>query len=220
MTKGGSRVFAVGLLVVAGVVFGCFGVVLYEQDFSSSWPSAWDTASSSVSERWIAQGAYQVVARSPQFPTTGLLEGSAFYTGAIELNASQQSGTPHCSYGIVFGYVNEQSYLKFCITGDGYVELNQVVAGETKVLVGRRRCFVSHLGHEAVNRLRVEVDGRVCRFYVNGCRVMECLDLLIPCGEIGVVVATLQDDEVCVAFDDIRVHDPSVVATVSATGTP
>ena len=215
--KGWGRVFVVTLLAVIGGMIGCFGTVLYEQDFSSCSLSAWDTASSSVSERWIAQGAYQVLARSPQFPTIGLLEGSAFYAGAIELDATQQSGTPHCSYGIVFGCVDDRSYLEFCITGDGYVELNQVVGGESRLLVGRRRCYVSRLGHQAVNRLRVEADGATCRFYVNGCRVMECLDLLVPCGAVGVVVATTQNDDVQVSFDDIQIYDVSaLVAAASA----
>jgi len=209
----------VGLLaVVIGMIPG-FGNVVYEQDFSTDSPTAWSTACSSVSERWVALGAYQVLARSPRFPAVGLLEGSRFYAGVIELDVSQQSGTPHCSYGIVFGCVDEQSYFRFCITGDGYVELCRVVNGQVTVLVGRRRCYVSHLGHQVVNRLRVECDGANGWFYVNGCRVMECSNLIIPWGEVGVVVQTLQHDDVCVAFDDVKIHDPSSVVAV-APGTP
>lgn len=216
VTRRSLGVIAVGWLAVIGVVVGGFGVVLYEQDFSSCSPSAWNTQSSSVSERWIARGAYQVLARSPQVPTMGLLEGSWFYAGAIEVTASQQSGTPHCAYGMVFGHVNDRSYFRFCITGDGYVELSQVVDGEPVLLVGRRRCFVSRLGHLAVNRLRMEYDGDDCRFYVNGCRVMERSNLLIPGGTIGVIVSTMQADDVCVSFDDIEIHDLSSVVAAAA----
>ena len=202
------------LAVLAGVVHG-FGDVVYEQDFSSGSPTPWSIACSSVSETWIALGAYQVLARSPRFPTVGLLEGSRFHAGVIEVDVCQQSGTPHCSYGIVFGCIDDQSYFRFCITGDGYVELCQVVDGRETTLVGRRRCYVSHLGHEAVNRLRVECDGANSWFYVNGCRVMEYSNLIIPWGEVGVIVQTLQADDVCVSFDDVRIHDPSSVVAVA-----
>jgi len=156
-----------------------------------------------------------VLARSPAFPTMGLLEGSWLRVGAVELDASQQSGTPHCSYGIVFGYVNDRLYFRFCITGDGYVELSRVINGHDTLIVERRRCFVSRLGHLAVNRLRAEYDGVNCRFYVNGCLVMQCPNLVIPGGAVGVIVSTLQADDVRVAFDDFQIYDVSSVVAIS-----
>lgn len=179
--------------------------VLYEQDFSSQLPTRWDTTLSRDADRWVGDGEYHLLVRSPWHQAVGLLLDHRFAGGCIAVDVTQRAGTPHCSYGLAFGFADPGNYYRFTITGDGYMEITRCSGGRWGYLVYRKRCYLLRLGCGATNRLEVGVSGCVLTFKINGAMMAEISDRCAVTGSIGVFVETLFSGEVHVAFDNVRV---------------
>ena len=194
-----------GLLLVAG----CDRYNLpYEQDFEDA--GNWGVEEDGLQAAGVVEdGVYKFLVNADLglFWSTA---GERFADGIYEVEAVQLDGPLDNGYGMLFRVgENLESFYIFEVSGDGFVWIGRcddTCAEETPLI--RNGWFE----HEAVNEgigelnvLRVRAEAGNMIFFVNGVEVGRVTDNVLQEGDIGIMVETLGQGGVLVAFDNFTV---------------
>lgn len=155
----------------------------------------------------VIDGRYELLVRADSgiFWATG---GENFADGLYEVEATQIEGPLDNGYGMIFRVDNDSFYV-LEVSGDGYIWIGRCANGcaEAESLVGEGwiQSPVVKQGLNATNHLSVRAEGPNMIFYVNGEEVGRVTDNTLRRGDIGLMVETLGQGGVKVAFDNFRV---------------
>lgn len=130
--------------------------------------------------------------------------------GIYQVEATQLDGPLDNGYGMMFRVdPDSNSFYLFEVSGDGYVwvgvcenscEQEQPLAGDGWIASEAVR-----QGVNATNILRVRAEGGNMIFFVNDQEVARVTDNTLRQGDIGIMVETLGQGDVLVAFDNFTV---------------
>ncbi len=197
-------------LLIAGI--SCQGDSAYQTSFDDA--ENWGVGDNPDVEGKIANGVYDLYVKAD----TGIYWVTAGKTnlgdGVYEVEATQTSGPLDNGYGIIVKADSENdNFYLFEISGDGYYWIGYCQNGcETHdILVsdGWVESSIINAGINNPNTLRVELQENELIFAVNGQEVGRGVDnRAIPRGDVGLLVETLGNGGVRVAFDNLR-YTPS-----------
>jgi hypothetical protein len=180
----------------------------YEATFDR--PGRWGTGNSDEAEGRVDGGVYDLLVKTG-YGLYMATAGESFGQGVYEVQATQLDGPLNNGYGMVLRVDNDANdFYAFEVSGDGYVWIGFCRAyckDEAVALVGGDwfRSDAVTPGLYATNRLRVVAEGALMTFYVNDVRVGRTSNDRLTAGDIGVMVETLGEGGVRVAFDDFKV---------------
>jgi len=118
------------------------------------------------------------------------VSGRHFEDFAIDVDATQVGGPDDNSYGVIARYVDDKSFYRFEISGDGYYAIHARDGLEWIPLVNWTESAAINQG-QATNHLRVECQGNNLTFYVNDQLLERATDDRYQQGDVGLVAATL-----------------------------
>ena len=179
----------------------------YNEPFDD--PGGWGVGSDVDAEGTVDDGRYEFLVKS----NLGLFWSTAgrnFDDGVYEVEATQIEGPLDNGYGMLFR-VNDDtdSFYIFEVSGDGYIWIGRCQNGceEEEVLIedGWFASEAVNPGLNAPNQLRVRAEGANMIFSVNDQEVGRVTDDTFAEGDIGIMVETLGEGGVLVAFDNFTV---------------
>lgn len=179
---------------------------LFFDDFTQD-NGLWETFTEEGATAQIADG--QITLANSQ-PATVALSVAALNVGDFDMTmtATFVDGDSANSYGIIFRYLNEQTFYRLDLTGDGYWGISRRL-DESWVSVNELRASPAiHTGPGAVNTVRLTAQANNFAVYANDMLLGTVADNTLEIGRIGVFVSTFDNANVRAQFDNIRVVKP------------
>lgn len=179
----------------------------YEETFDEA--GKWGTGEDLEASGEVTGGRYEFLVKSD----LGLFwatAGELISDGIYQVEATQLDGPLDNGYGMMFRVDSDSdSFYLFEVSGDGYVWIGvcENSCEEEQPLVGNG--WVSseavNQGLNVTNVLRVRAEGGNMIFFVNDQEVGRVTDNTLGRGDIGIMVETLGQGGVLVAFDNFTV---------------
>lgn len=185
-----------------------FGPSDYEEDFSQA--GSWGTGERLDLEGKVQNGVYEMLVKS-SYGIYYTYANENFTDGIYEVEATQIDGPLNNGYGLLFRVDPEtDSFYAFEVSADGYVWIGRctnLCSDGSVTLVGGDwfRSPAVQTGLQATNHLQVVVEGNRMTYYVNSIEVGRTADTTFTSGDIALVVETLGQRNVRVAFDNFKV---------------
>jgi hypothetical protein len=180
----------------------------FEENFDSA--GNWGTGSDASAEGNVNAGRYELLVKEDLglFWSTA---GKEFGDGIFQVETIQLEGTEDNGYGMMFR-VNSDSddFYLFEISSDGFVWIGRCTSGcETEatpiVDSGWFESPAINRGLNSTNILKVRAEGPNLIFFVNDVEVGRVTDPTFGKGDIGILVETLGEGGVRIAFDNFKV---------------
>lgn len=196
------------LLLLLLLLAACGGLSgPYTEPFDDA--GGWGVGSDVDAEGTVNNGRYEFLVKS----NLGLFwstAGRSFEDGVYEVEATQLEGPLDNGYGMLFRVDDDtDSFYIFEVSGDGYVWIGRCENGcdEEEVLIedGWFASEAVNQGLDIANKLRVRAEGANMIFSVNDQEVGRVTDNTFDSGDIGIMVETLGEGDVLVAFDNFTV---------------
>ena len=179
----------------------------YEETFEEA--GKWGTGEDLEAKGEVAGGRYEFLVKAD----LGLFwatAGEQRSDGVYQVEATQLEGPLDNGYGLMFRVdPDTNSFYLFEVSGDGYVWVGvcEDSCEEEQSLIGDG--WVSseavRQGLDATNVLRVRAEGGNMIFFVNDQEVGRVTDNTLSRGDLGIMVETLGQGGVLVAFDNFTV---------------
>jgi hypothetical protein len=209
IAKNSKWLLAIAVLLSLLIGAGCRRAQTepYLETFETA--ATWGIGSDSNTAGEIVNGRYELLVR-PAVDRFWTSAGQTFADGVYELEATQVAGPVDNGYGMLFRIDGRiDSFYAFQVSGDGYVLIAHCAKGcaEERALVqgGWFESTAVNQGLNQTNRLRVRAERGNFIFYVNDQEVGRATDNAIVRGDIGLIVETLGEGGVRVAFDNFSV---------------
>jgi len=184
------------------------GAVLFQDDFSdpsSGWKITNDFQLGTMDYfdnffRIQVLGQYNLLSSDP---------GLEFKDVQIEADMIKVIGSSDDMFGLVCRAVDPENYYFFVISSDGYYGIGKVIAGHQSML-GSQGLLPSEiiLQGKTKNHIHVECVAEGLKLIVNGQELAQVEDTDLNTGAVGILAATMQDDENVVLFDNFSVINP------------
>lgn len=180
----------------------------YEETFDDA--GSWGTGEDLDARGEVTGGRYEFLVKA-EYGLFWATAGERRSDGIYQVEATQLEGPLDNGYGLMFRVdPDSNSFYLFEVSGDGYVwigvcedscEEEQPLAGEGWIASDAVR-----QGYNAINVLRVRAEGGNMIFFVNDQEVGRVTDNTLGSGDIGIMVETLGQGGVLVAFDNFTVN--------------
>lgn len=184
------------------------GAVLFQDDFSdpsSGWEITNDYQTGAMDYfdgffRIQVLGEYNLLSSNP---------GLDFKDVQIKADMIKVIGSSDDMFGLVCREVDPENYYFFVISSDGYYGIGKVIAGH-QTMLGSQGLLPSEFISQgkSKNHLQVECVAEKLRLFVNGQELAQVEDTDLEYGAVGILAATMQDDENVVLFDNFSVINP------------
>jgi hypothetical protein len=207
--RGGLVALAVALLMVMALA-ACTGLGLtgpYEETFDEV--GSWGAGQDINAEGDVVNGRYEFLVKADLglFWSTA---GERMEDGVYQVEATQIDGPLDNGYGMMFRVdPDSNSFYLFEVSGDGYIWIGVCEENcEQEQPLVENGWFASdavNQGLDATNVLRVRAEGGNMIFFVNEQEVARVTDTTLDRGDIGIMVETLGEGGVVVAFDNFTV---------------
>jgi hypothetical protein len=198
-----------GLLFLAAMLlWGCRGA---RQAPAEPWQATfdddagWVASSDAVADVTIAEGRLRIHVYNPGQIAWAFSEGS-WSDLHLTVEATQVSGPHDNEYGVLLRLKDDQHFLAFSISGDGYARVARFENGRWTVIGPDWVPSDAVLQGEATNRLEVIAQGSSLDFLVNDQRVLQVEDAALAEGRVGVYAGAFTEGDVVVAFDNLSVE--------------
>ncbi len=206
LAHGAACALALALVII--FVVGCAGAAgPYSESFEEA--GSWGTGEDLEARGQVTGGRYEFLVKAD----LGLFWATAGENrsdGVFQVEATQIDGPLDNGYGMMFRVDSDtNSFYLFEVSGDGYIwvgvcqnscEQEQALAGDGWIASDAVR-----QGLNATNVLRVRAEGGNLIFFVNEQEVARVTDTTLGRGDIGIMVETLGEGNVLVAFDNFTV---------------
>ena len=202
------RVYYAALSLIILLLAGCSSLRgPYEETFDDA--GNWGTGEDLEARGEVTGGRYEFLVKAD----LGLFwatAGEDRSDGVYQVEATQLEGPLDNGYGLMFRVdPDTNSFYLFEVSGDGYVWIGvcENSCEEEQPLVGNGWVASESVnqGLNATNVLRVRAEGGNLIFFVNDQEVGRVTDNTRRSGDIGIMVETLGQGEVLVAFDNFTV---------------
>jgi len=212
VTKRSGLVALAAALLLVMALAACTGLGLgltgpYEETFDEV--GSWGAGQDINAEGDVVNGRYEFLVKADLglFWSTA---GERLEDGVYQVEATQIDGPLDNGYGMMFRVNSDtNSFYLFEVSGDGYICIGvcEENCAEERPLV-ENGWFASDAvngGLDATNVLRVRAEGGNMIFFVNDQEVARVTDTTLNRGDIGIMVETLGQSGVLVAFDNFTV---------------
>lgn len=202
-----ARLLALTLVGLA-LLAGCTALTgTYDETFDEA--GSWIVDTTFDAETDVTGGRYEFLVKKDlgiYWSTAGVTMGDGVYS----VEATPLDGPLDNGYGMVFRAEEDaQSFYIFEVSGDGFVWIGYCLDGctEQAALVGDGwfPADAVRQGLDVTNTLRVRAEAGNLIFYLNDQEVGRVTDSTLQRGDLGVIVETLGEGGVLVAFDNFRV---------------
>lgn len=176
----------------------------FSEDFDA--PGNWHTSSDPEVEIAYADGGLSIEIKVID-RVAWSLAGRKFRNGIVSVEATPVGGPDDNAYGLVVRHVDDRSFYRFEISGDGYYAV-QAPQGDFgwEYLVAWTESPTIHTGR-ATNRLQVECQGSTMIFSANGVELTRVEDGRYREGDVGVIAGTFYVEAgTHILFDNFRVE--------------
>jgi hypothetical protein len=128
----------------------------------------------------------------------------------MEVDATQTSGPDNNAYGMIFRYgLESDEFYAFMISGDGYYAFTVDGANHADPEFLSEWTESSAIKQGAqTNRLKVVALRSNMKYYVNDQLLGEVEDSRFATGTLGFFAGTIDDGNVQIAFDNLRILEP------------
>jgi hypothetical protein len=196
------------ITVILALVAGCSTLTgTYEETFDA--PGKWVVDRTFEAETRVVDGRYEFLVTKDLgiFWSTA---GENLADGIYSVEATPLDGPLDNGYGMIFRAEDDaQSFYIFEVSADGFVWIGYCLdaCAEQAALIGDGWFSAEAVrqGLDVTNTLRVRAEAGNMIFYVNDTEVGRVTDNRLRRGDIGVLVETLGEGGVLVAFDNVRV---------------
>lgn len=179
----------------------------YEETFDDA--GSWGTGEDLEARGEVTGGRYEFLVKAD----LGLFwatAGEERSDGIYQVEATQLEGPLDNGYGLMFRVDPESnSFYLFEVSGDGYTWIGvcENSCEEEEALVGNGWVASESVnqGLNATNTLRVRAEGGNLIFFANEQEVGRVTDNTRQSGDVGIMVETLGQGDVLVAFDNFTV---------------
>jgi len=182
-------------------------VVLFED---SEFTDSCNTESTSDVARSVEGGQFMMKVITPSYVGWTECTASEYADFVLEVDATQVSGPENNAYGVILRYgLESDEFYSFLISGDGYHAFTVDGANHTdpEFLSDWAESSAINKGMQT-NRIKVEAVGSSMKYYVNDQLLGEVQDSRFATGTLGFFVGTIDEGNVQVAFDNLRVSEP------------
>jgi hypothetical protein len=194
--------------VILTLVAGCSTLTgTYEETFDA--PGKWVVDRTFEAETRVVDGRYEFLVTKDLgiFWSTA---GENLADGIYSVEATPLDGPLDNGYGMIFRAEDDaQSFYIFEVSADGFVWIGYCLDActEQAALIGNGwfPAEAVRQGLDVTNTLSVRAEAGNMIFYVNDVEVGRVTDNQLRRGDIGVLVETLGEGGVLVAFDNVRV---------------
>jgi hypothetical protein len=181
-------------------------VVFEESEFVDSC----NTESTTDVERFVENGQFLMrVTNSSYIGWTECTE-IEYADFILEADATQVSGPNNNAYGVILRYgLQSDEFYAFMVSGDGFYAFTVDGANHTdpEFLAEWAESSAIRQGAQT-NRLKVSAVGPGMKFYVNDQLLGEVQDSRFTTGTVGFLVGTIDEGNVTVSFDNLRISEP------------
>ena len=181
--------------------------VLFEE---TEFVDACKAESTSDVERFAENGQFVMQVVTPSYVGWTECTDTEYADFIAEVDATQVSGPDNNAYGIILRYgLQADDFYAFLISGDGYYAFTVDGANRTdpEFLAEWKESSVINKGKQT-NHLKVAAVGSSMKYYVNNQLLGEVQDNRFATGTLGFFVGTIDEGNVKVAFDNLRVSKP------------
>ncbi|MBI5952975.1 MAG: hypothetical protein HY865_15060 [Chloroflexi bacterium] len=181
-------------------------VIFEETEFSD----ACQGESTPEVERLSENGQFIMNVVSPSYIGWTECTGSEFSDLILEVDATQVSGPNNNAYGVILRYgLEADAFYTFIISGDGYYAftVDGVNYTDPEFLVEWTESSAIRQGAQT-NRLKVVAVGSSLKYYVNDQFLGEVQDSRFTTGTVGFFTGSVEEGNVRIAFDNLRVSEP------------
>jgi S1-C subfamily serine protease len=190
--------------------------LIYSDDFSTD-SGDWYTGSDEDTVFGYEDGGYFIQVMGNVFGASSslALENNDVI---IEVDAREVPGPGVNSFGVLCRYFDEKNFYSFQIGSEGHYVIRKYLNGEGETLVDWTETEAIHRG-EAWNQLRAACIGDELSLWVNDVLLVTTTDDDLPIGDVALTVATYDEGDVRVYFDDLSIFAPVSVDARETTGT-
>jgi hypothetical protein len=184
------------------------GAVLFEDDFADD-GGGWDTTTTAGYSLTISNGEYVVTATEPAFYLSSVA-GEFLWDMHIETTIRNVGEATDHAFGVICNYQDTNNHYFLGIGADGYYAIVLVQDGVTQRLSSDEDVWVfsDDIPQNASSyQLGADcADGRLA-LYVNGEEIAAVNDSTFVSGDVGVFVATFEQGNAEVRFDNFVVTE-------------
>ena len=207
-TRAGGRMRQVLLLLTVMAICGCASAsatpaeawrVTFDDD------AGWVASSDAIADVAIAEGRLRIHVYNPGQIAWAFSEGT-WSDLHLTVETTQISGPHDNEYGVLLRMKDDQHFLAFSISGDGYARVARFESGRWTVVGPDWVPSDAVLQGEATNKLEVIAQGASFDFRVNDQTVLQVEDATLTEGRIGVYAGAFTEGDVVVAFDNLDVE--------------
>jgi hypothetical protein len=166
--------------------------------------------STSDAERFVENSQFMMRIITPSYVGWTECTEVEYADFVMEVDATQVSGPNNNAYGIILRYGLEgDEFYAFMISGDGYYAFTIDGANRTdpEFLAEWAESSSIKQGNQT-NRLKVAAVGSSMKYYVNDQMLGEVQDSRFTQGTLGFFAGSVDEGNVQIAFDNLRVSEP------------
>jgi len=177
--------------------------LLYSDDFSNP-RSGWSRYSTQDVNYTYDKGKYHINILRDNKYFVATHEKQNFNDFVMEVKAAKDDGTDRSRYGIVFRYLDQNNFYRFCISNNGNYRIDGEKGGSWFTVIDWTKSSFIHQDN-ASNLLQMKADGGKFAFYINGVKLAETFDRTFNSGLIGLFGETNNGGNARFSFDDLKV---------------
>ena len=179
--------------------------MLYYDSFSISLPVIYPKGYNREYTAAYKSGRYHIIVSKPNYISIVDPTGGAIFDDfTIEVEAAQDGGPNDGDCGVILRRIDENSYYRFMITGNGYYGFDKFQNGNRIELVPLTKSKDIRSENEK-NNIKIGCYGNHFTFNVNENNLSSFIDSSFAKGGIGLEVGTQSVGGVHVSFDNLKV---------------
>lgn len=184
--------------------------VLFSDQFGEVVSGAWQLEGDDQSRATIADGQLLITIDAPFTVHYTTLPDQIFSDFVLEVDATQQAGSPSSSYGVLLRMTGPQQFYRFEVTGNGeyVVERHDGADSWERLTVNWESSEALATGLNTTNRLAIIADGGTFSFYANDELLTQVVDAQYSQGAIALDAGTFGQPGLQVAFDNVVIREP------------
>lgn len=208
-------------LFVALLVTGCRSLqsggalsgdteIIFSEEFGEVVSGSWQLEGDDQSRATIGDGKLLITIDAPSTVHYTTLPDQIFSDFALEVDATQQAGSPASSYGVLLRMTGPQQFYRFEVTGNGeyVVERHDGAGSWVRLTDSWESSEALQAGLNTTNHLAIVAVGGTFSFYANDQLLTQVVDAQYGQGAIALDAGTFGQPGLQVAFDNLVIREP------------